>query len=46
LGSQIHILRPLKSRPVVFLFVVLDKSRSNLALARMKTADVDDALVL
>jgi hypothetical protein len=46
LGNQIHILRPLKSRPVVFLFVVLDKSRSNLALARMKTADVDDALVL
>jgi hypothetical protein len=46
LGNQIHILRPLKSRPIVFLFVVLDKSRSNLALARMKTADVDDALVL
>jgi hypothetical protein len=46
LGNQIHILRPLKSRPVVFLFVVLDKSRSNLALARMKTADVDDALLL
>jgi hypothetical protein len=46
LGNQIHILRPTKTRPVVFLFVVLDKSRSNLALARMKTADVDDALVL
>jgi hypothetical protein len=46
LGNQIHILRPMKSRPVVFLFVVLDKSRSNLALARMKTADVDDGLVL
>jgi hypothetical protein len=46
LGNQIHILRPLKTRPVVFLFVVLDKSRSNLALARMKTADVDNALVL
>jgi hypothetical protein len=46
MGNQIHILRPMKSRPVVFLFVVLDKSRSNLALARMKTADVDDALIL
>jgi hypothetical protein len=46
LGNQIHILRPLKARPILFLFVVLDKSRSNLALARMKTADVDDALVL
>jgi hypothetical protein len=46
LGNQIHILRPMKTRPIVFLFVVLDKSRSNLALARMKTADVDDALVL
>jgi hypothetical protein len=46
LGDQIHILRPMKSRPVVFLFVALDKNRTNLALARMKTADVDDALVL
>jgi hypothetical protein len=46
LGNQIHILRPMKSRPVVFLFVILDKSRTNLALARMKTADVEDALVL
>jgi hypothetical protein len=46
MGSQIHILRPMKSRPVIFLFVVLDRSHSNLALARMKTADVDDALVL
>jgi predicted regulator of Ras-like GTPase activity (Roadblock/LC7/MglB family) len=46
LGSQIHILRPTKSRPAVFLYVVLDKSVSNLALARMKTADADESLVL
>jgi predicted regulator of Ras-like GTPase activity (Roadblock/LC7/MglB family) len=46
LGQQIHILRPMKSRPSVFLYIALDKSRSNLALARMKTADADDSLVL
>jgi predicted regulator of Ras-like GTPase activity (Roadblock/LC7/MglB family) len=46
LGSQIQILRPTKSRSAMFLYLILDKSRSNLALARMKTADADVALVL
>jgi hypothetical protein len=46
LGTQIHILRPMKSRPSVFLYLALDKNRASLALARMKTADADDALVL
>jgi hypothetical protein len=46
LGNEIHILRPMKSRSVVFLCVVLDKSLSNLALARMKTADIEASLVL
>jgi predicted regulator of Ras-like GTPase activity (Roadblock/LC7/MglB family) len=46
LGSQIQILRPTKSRSAIFLYLILDKSRSNLALARMKTADADVALVL
>ncbi len=46
LGNQVHTLRPMKTRPVVFLFVALYKCRSNLALARMKTADVDDTFVL
>jgi hypothetical protein len=46
LGNQIQILRPTKSRSSIFLYLILDKSRSNLALARMKTADADVALVI
>ena len=41
LSSQYHIIRPLASNPEVFIYFVLDKAKSNLALARInvKTAD-------
>lgn len=41
LGKQYHIIRPSASKEGVFLYVVLDKQRANLALARRKTQDVD-----
>lgn len=34
LGNQYHLLRPLESNPELFLYVVLDRSKANLALAR------------
>lgn len=34
LGKQYHILRPIASTNGIFLYFVLDKSRSNLAMAR------------
>ena len=34
LGSQYHLLRPLSKHDGLFLYTVLDKSKSNLALAR------------
>jgi hypothetical protein len=46
LGQQIHILRPTQSRPGIFLYLVLDRTRANMALARMKTAEIDEALVI
>jgi predicted regulator of Ras-like GTPase activity (Roadblock/LC7/MglB family) len=46
LTSQYHIIRPLASKPAVFLYLVLDKSKSNLALARIKVADCDANLSL
>jgi hypothetical protein len=46
LGQQIHILRPTQSRPGIFLYLVLDRARANMALARMKTAEIDEALVI
>jgi hypothetical protein len=44
LGSHYHIIRPSSSNEGVFVYFVLDKARSNLAMARRKTADVDKAM--
>jgi hypothetical protein len=44
LGKQYHIIRPLAKKQGLFLYVVLDKSKSNLALARRKVLDVETAM--
>jgi len=41
LGKQYHIIRPSQRLSGIFVYYVLDKSRSNLALARRKVADVE-----
>jgi len=41
LGKQYHLLRPLQNRPAVFFYVALDRSRANLAMARMTLKDVE-----
>ena len=41
LGRHYHIIRPSSSKEGVFIYVVLDKQRANLALARRKTQEVD-----
>lgn len=41
LGKQYHIIRPSVGHEGVFIYFVLDKQRSNLAMARRKTQDVD-----
>lgn len=46
LGKQYHILRPMASKEDLFLYVVLDKAKSNLALARRKVSDVDGELTV
>lgn len=46
LGSQYHIIRPLTKKQGLFLYVVLQKDRANLALARLKTADAEKELVV
>jgi len=46
LTGQYHIIRPLGSTPEIFLYVVLDRSKANLALARIKTKACDEQLVL
>lgn len=44
LTSAYHIIRPMAAHEGLFLYAVLDKSRSNLAMARRKIADVEKAL--
>ena len=46
LGKQYHIIRPVAANEGVFFYLVLDKSRSNRALARRKTMDVEKELKL
>ncbi len=44
LGKQYHIIRPLGRKEGVFLYLVLDKVKSNLAMARRKVQDVEKEL--
>jgi hypothetical protein len=41
LGKQYHIIRPSSRKEGVFIYLVLDKARGNLAMARRKVQDVD-----
>lgn len=44
LGKQYHLIRPLRTRGSLFFYVVLDRSRANLAMARITLADVEKEL--
>lgn len=44
LGKQYHIIRPMARKEGLFIYLVLDKTRSNLALARRKVQDVEKDL--
>lgn len=44
LGKQYHIIRPMSSHEGLFIYLVLDKGRSNLALARRKALDIERSI--
>ena len=44
LGKQYHIIRPSALKDGVFVYLVLDKQRGNLAMGRRKVLDVDKEL--
>lgn len=44
LDAQIHIIRPTAKHDDLFIYLVLDKSKSNLALARRKVQSVEDTI--
>jgi predicted regulator of Ras-like GTPase activity (Roadblock/LC7/MglB family) len=44
LTTQHHIIRPLRSNPEYFLYLVLDRARAHLPVARIRLQDVDAQL--
>lgn len=46
LGKQYHLIRPLAQHEGLFIYLVLDKNRSNLALARHTLADTERTLAI
>jgi hypothetical protein len=46
LGNQYDIVRPLAKNPTIFLYLALDKNKSNMALARFKVSECDAQLEL
>ncbi|MBN8726713.1 MAG: hypothetical protein J0H15_03295 [Xanthomonadales bacterium] len=44
LGKQYHVIRPVVSKPGIFMYLVLDKLRANLALGRRAAQDAEQAL--
>ena len=46
LDDQYHIIRPIEKQDGLFLYIVLDKAKSNLALARRKVQNVEKELTV
>jgi CheY-like chemotaxis protein len=44
LGGQYHLIRPLRSRPGLFLYLALERRHSNLALARLSLVDAEQRM--
>jgi hypothetical protein len=46
LSKQYHLIRPLSSNDALFVYLALDKSKSNLAMARHTLASVEKELTV
>jgi hypothetical protein len=46
LGRQYHLIRPLSSNDALFIYLVLDKQKSNLAMARLQLSTIEKDLTI
>jgi hypothetical protein len=46
LGKQYHLLRPLAVNDALFIYIVLDKQKANLAMARHQLSAIERDLVI
>jgi len=46
LDEQLHIIRPSVQNEGLFIYLVLDKDKSNLALSRRKVKDIESSLIV
>ena len=46
LGKQYHLIRPLSSNDALFIYLVIDKAKGNLAMARLKLSSAERALTI
>jgi hypothetical protein len=44
LSKQYHIIRPVQAKPGIFMYLVLDRAKANLAMARRACQDTEGAL--
>lgn len=41
LGKQYHMMRPIKSAPGLFLYLILDRARANMVVARRTLSEIE-----
>jgi hypothetical protein len=46
LGKAYHLIRPLQSNDALFIYLVLDKTKANLAMARHQLRQIEKDLVV
>ena len=46
LDTQFHVIRPTAKHEGLFIYLVLDKAKANLALARRKVQNIEDGLAV
>lgn len=46
LGKAYHLIRPLQSNDALFVYIVLDRAKANLAMARLSLRAIEKDLVI